>query len=163
MAERPSVILRESTGELTMKRERAAVRQEGFTVLETLIALTVLAIALLGLAQLVGISINQNAFARHNTVGIQLAQERLEQLRAQYNRELETGVSAATLASGSHGPVTVTLPASDRTGQQDREFLVSWTVGNAGGTRKSVSVTVTARNQNALQNKTITLNSLFSP
>lgn len=146
-----------------MKEQRETGRQEGFTVLETLIALTVLAIALLGLAQLVGISINQNAFARHNTVGIQLAQERLEQLRAQYNRELETGVTSANLAAGTYGPETVTLSASDRTGQRDREFLVSWTITPAGGTRKSVSVTVTARNQYALQTKTLTIHSLFSP
>jgi prepilin-type N-terminal cleavage/methylation domain-containing protein len=162
MVEHPRHILRASSGELNMKREQDT-RQEGFTVLETLIALTVLAIALLGLAQLVGISINQNAFSRHNTAGIQLAQEKLEQLKAQYNRELETGVAAADLVSASFGPETVTLAAPDYTGQRDREFLVSWTVADAGGARKSVSVTVTARNQNALQTKTITINSLFSP
>ncbi len=144
---------------------KTTVRQEckGFTLLETLIALMILAVALLGLAHLVGIAISQNAFARYTTVAIQVAQTKLEDLKSGYNAELESGTVYPDLTPGTHGPETVTLEAPSYTRQGSRQFLVSWEVTSSAGTRKTVAITVNPQVANAMQTKTITVTSLFSP
>jgi len=55
----------------------------GFTLIETIIAIGVLAGAIVSLAQLVAICTGTNAAAQHRTKSAWLAQQKIEQLRAE--------------------------------------------------------------------------------
>lgn len=135
----------------------------GFTLLETMVALVILAIALLGLAQLFGLATYQNGLARYGTMAITVAQGKLEELKGSYNQELETGNPSADLSAGSHGPDTVTLTAPSQSMQANWQFQVSWTVTDSSGNQKTIVLTVSPQFQNPLQTKTITITSHFSP
>ena len=54
---------------------------EGFSILEVLVAIAVLTVALVGLAQLCGVSMRANARAKDATYASLLAQQKMEQLR----------------------------------------------------------------------------------
>ena len=56
--------------------------EAGFTLAETLVATAILATSLVGLAQLLAISVSTNSSARANTFATVLAEQKLEQLRA---------------------------------------------------------------------------------
>lgn len=135
----------------------------GFSLIETMIAMAVLAVSLLGLAQLFGVALYQNSFARYNTMAITVGQGKLEQLKGLYNADLETGNSSSDLSNGTHGPESVILQAASSSNQGDWEFLVSWTVTSPSSAEKTVTVTVAPRYQNPLQTKTLSITSHFSP
>jgi len=62
--------------------ESTSVRRAGgFSLVEVLVATTLLAVALVGLAQLAGIAVRANTSARGTTFATMLAQQKLEQLR----------------------------------------------------------------------------------
>jgi len=124
-------------------------KNSGFTLIESMIALAVMAITLLGLGQLVSTAVRQNASTRFETMGVLIAQEKLEALRGEYNRELESETGSSDLTAGSHGPETLIMeaPAGSRMG--DSEFEVSWTVIIAGP-QKTVNVTVEPQVSNQL-------------
>ena len=124
-------------------------KDSGFTLIESMIALAVLAITLLGLGQLVSTAVRQNASTRFETMGVLIAQEKLEALRGEYNKELESETGSSDLTAGSHGPETLIMeaPAGSRMG--DSEFEVSWTVVIAGP-QKTVNVTVEPQVSNQL-------------
>ncbi len=54
---------------------------EGFSILEVLVAIAVLSVAVVGLAQLFGMSTRVNANAKNTTYASLLAQQKMEQLR----------------------------------------------------------------------------------
>ena len=56
-------------------------RQSGFTLIEVMIALVILAVGLLALATMQIVSIRSNAFSSEMTYATMLAQSRLEQIR----------------------------------------------------------------------------------
>ena len=53
-------------------------KQDGFTLIEVMVALTILAVGLLALALMQTTAIKANALSSHSTVATQLAQDRLE-------------------------------------------------------------------------------------
>ncbi len=128
-----------------------------------MIALAILSITMLGVIQLFGISIRQSSFARYNTLAVVVAQEKLEQLQAEYNYEWESGTPAATLTDGSHGPETVTLQAPAGSGTGDREFQVSWTVDVSGtNLSKTITASVAPVVANEFETKTLTMTAVFA-
>ena len=131
-----------------MKQSRIS-KDSGFTLIESMIALAVLAITLLGLGKLVSTAVRQNASTRFETMGVLIVQEKLEALRGEYNRELESDTGSSDLTAGSHGTETLIMeaPAGSRMG--DSEFEVSWTVTIAGS-QKTVNVTVEPQVSNQL-------------
>ncbi len=138
--------------------------QQGFSLIECMIALAILSITMLGVIQLFGISIRQSSFARYNTLAVVVAQEKLEQLQAEYNYEWETGAPAASLTDGPHGPETVTLQAPAGSGSGDREFEVSWDVDVSGtGLSKTVTATVAPDVANEFETKTLSMTAVFAP
>ena len=138
-------------------------RDKGFTLLETIFAMAVLAITFLSLAQLMAIAVQQNSFARFNSIGIGVARGQLEELNALYHNELSTGVPAQELQTGGYGPIDVVVEAPAGSGQGDRTFEVSWTVERGRGNQAEVIVTVNPKIQNPLQNKEVSISSRFSP
>lgn len=131
-----------------MKQSRIS-KDSGFTLIESMIALAVMAITLLGLGQLVSTAVRQNAATRFETMGVLIAQEKLEALRGEYNRELESETGSSDLTAGSHGPETLIMEAPAGSSMGDSEFEVSWTVTIAGS-QKTVNVTVEPQVSNQL-------------
>lgn len=105
-------------------------------MLETLMAILVMAAGLLVLAQLVGVAIQNNARARSGSVAIAVAQGQLEMLKAQYYRQLNTGVPEADLAATGDGQYHTVAPLQ----LGDRLFRVRWSVQDSAGARKTVTV-----------------------
>lgn len=56
--------------------------EQGFSLIEVLIAMVVLSIGLLGIAKLQGTAMTGNVFSRDGTVAVQLAEEMIERVRA---------------------------------------------------------------------------------
>jgi prepilin-type N-terminal cleavage/methylation domain-containing protein len=105
-------------------------RSAGFTLFETLVALTILAFALAGLSMLMIGNIKTGLEARRLTAAGALAQQKLEDLRA-VGYDAATSSSSNETLSESGGSTGVT------------PFTRSWTVatGTVSGT-KNVTVTV---------------------
>ena len=135
--------------------------ESGFTLIESMIALAVLAITLLGLVQVMSTAVRQNASTRFESMGVLIAQEKLEALRAEYNKDLEAETSSSYLTAGSHGPETMTMAAPTGSRMGDSEFEVSWTVTIAGP-QKTVNVIVEPQVSNQLTTD-LSLTTIFVP
>ena len=135
--------------------------ESGFTLIESMIALAVLAITLLGLVQVMSTAVRQNASTRFESMGVLIAQEKLEVLRAEYNKELEVETGSSDLTAGSHGPETMTMAAPTGSSMGDSEFEVSWTVTIAGP-QKTVNVIVEPQVSNQLTTD-LSLTTIFVP
>ncbi len=135
--------------------------ESGFTLIESMIALAVLAITLLGLVQVMSTAVRQNASTRFESMGVLIAQEKLEALRAEYNKELEAETGSSDLTAGSHGPETMIMEAPTGSRMGDSEFEVSWTVTIAGP-QKIVNVTVEPQVSNQLTTD-LSLTTIFVP
>ena len=136
--------------------------QTGFSLIESMIALTVLAITMLGLVQLYGVAIRTNSLARYSTMSLSVAQQQLEQLQTEFGNELDTGTASPNLTAGTHGPITMTLAAPPGSGSGDRVFEVNWRVAENGDT-KTVNVVVGPVNIDEFETKTLTMTTVFSP
>jgi len=135
----------------------------GFTLLESLIAILVLAIGLLGLASLLGIAITQSGTSREMTMATSVAVDQIERLKAVYNNDLKNSSNSADLTAGNHGPNTVRLAGAAGTNQGDYDFLVSWTVAN-NGMEKKITLTVEhPRVTDVVHNRTVQLVSYLAP
>ncbi len=142
-------------------RQSRISQEKGFTLIESMLAVAVLAISVLALGQLMSVAVRQNAVTRVETMSTALAQEKLETLRAVYNKELETETASDDLTAGSHGPQLRTMEAPTESSMGDSDFQVSWTVTIAG-TRKTVDVTVEPQGSNEL-NSDLHLTTILVP
>ena len=136
--------------------------QEGIGLLDSMIALVVLSVGLLALVQLMGTALNQSAFTQNNTMAAAVAQEKIEELRTAFTRELETRSALADLTDGSHGPQTVTLSSPGNSNMGDKQFRVTWNV-DISGKQKTVTGTVEPVVNNARQSETLVFTTVFSP
>ena len=57
--------------------------KQGFSIIEVLVATTVMAVGLAALAQLFALSVGVNTRARHTTMATVLARQKIEELRAE--------------------------------------------------------------------------------
>jgi len=73
---------RELQRSTVLARSRRAADPSGFSLIETLVAMTILAVGLTTLAQLFAMSVMTNASSRKTSVATLLAQQKVEQLRA---------------------------------------------------------------------------------
>lgn len=135
---------------------------QGFTLIESVIAMAILGITMLGLIQLFAIAIRQNSFVRNNTMAVVVAQQKLEELQTDYNRQLENGTPPAALT----GDLTVGLHASDpvtlESAGGNRQFQIEWTA-TPNGSSIEVEVTVSPAVVNDFESKTLSMTAVFSP
>ena len=116
--------------------------RQGFTLVEVLVAVTVLGVGILGLVGSSAMVTRMIGRGRHTTMATQVAQERLERLR---QRALSTATPCTALANGTQTATTDGLAES-------------WTVAGVGDLRTlaaSVTYNVTGGQ------RTITLNTII--
>lgn len=135
----------------------------GFTLIEAMIAMFILTVSLLALAQLMLVSLDKTQFTNYDTKAVNLAQAKLEELRAAFGGQIESGGDSQLLTTGTHGPETVNLPFPEDTLQGVRDFQISWQVTDLPSGRKSVSVTVTPLVANPRQSDAITITTYLAP
>lgn len=76
---------------------------KGFTLIEVLIAIAILAVGLLGMATLAGSIISYNQLAQHITTATALAQDKIEELRGSPYDAVAEGTESNIDASGGAG------------------------------------------------------------
>ncbi len=130
--------------------------------MDSMIALVVLSISLLALVQLMGTALNQSAFSQNNTMAAAVVQEKIEELRTAYTRELETRSASVDLTGGAHGPQTVTLSSPGHSNMGDKQFRVAWNV-DISGRQKTVTGTVEPVVENTRQSASLAFTTVFAP
>lgn len=104
-------------------------QSKGFTLIEVMIALVVLAVGLLALGTMQIVSIRANAFSSEMTYSTMLAQQQLETLK-------NLSFSDADLTVGIHD----TLPAIIEKGAS---YTVTWEVEDTTADMKTITMNVT--------------------
>ena len=115
--------------EFAIKQGLLVKRGEGFTLIEVMIALVILAVGLLGLTALQLTAIKSNAFSSEMTYATMLAQQHAEVLK---NRAYTDG----DLTAGSH---------TEMGSSKGVQYTITWTVtDNVPATdMKTIAITVT--------------------
>lgn len=87
-------------------------KEDGFTLLEVLVAMIIISIGILGLAPMLVVSMQGNQFSREVTDVAYIAQDRLEQLR---NQTVITPIPLYETTTGIKGIYTRAVNVSDQT------------------------------------------------
>lgn len=116
--------------------------QRGFTLLEVMITLVILAIGLLGLAGLQIIAIKGNSFGQQMTVASTMAQNQLEQMR-RGAVALGSSNDAVTDQNGITYTRTWTVtPNTPNTDMNTVNITVSWAGPTGSGTEATRNITL---------------------
>jgi type IV pilus modification protein PilV len=122
-------------------------KQSGFTLIEVMIALVILATGLLALMTMQIVSIKANAFSSEMTFSAMLAQQQLETLRNE-------GYAHTDLDAGHHAP-TGTSEIPDGKGGK---YAVTWdVVVDATTAMKTITLDVTWNSRRAGEDNTQTV------
>ena len=135
----------QTTLQLTQCREAASRNDSGFTILETAIALVLMAIVGLGVAPLFAYSVKNNVSAGDRELAMAVAQQKLEQLRnvafTDASLTAVSGSSAALKRAGRTYTVATTITDSN--------------VINGQATTKTINIKVTPNSDSATWATTI--------
>ena len=115
----------------------------GFSLIEVLIALVILAVGLLGLALFQTTAIKGNAIASKWTVATELAQDRIERFRHVGWDNIASSAAGGFTAGPPAQPVYASLPgaAGDNTIVRGTQYYRVWQVGsNATNSLKTITV-----------------------
>jgi len=117
---------------------------KGFSLIEIVIALLILAVCLLGLAGLMATTLRNTSFGGHLTEAATFAQDKLEQLRAAPWASILTG-------------------ADTRTGSTGINYSRSWAVADtAGGDQRWITITINWADPTKSTNRSVSLRSMVS-
>ena len=123
---------------------KLSMRSKGFSLVEVVIALFILAISLLALAGLMVSTTRNNSFGGHMTEAATIVQDKLEQLRGSPWASIIAGADTAVGATGI-------------------SYARSWTVAaNPTGDQRWVTITVNWTDPTAKSNHTINVRSVVS-
>ena len=152
-------------------RWRDVQATDGFTLIETLIAMLIMTFGLLAAGQMIYVAVGSASLARSKGSAAVVAQDKLEFLAARYSRDK----SAADLTEGNHGPERVEI-LNPAVNNALNRFNVAWVVSTVSDPRagkvidaRQVVVTVTpinaanAANLKAGFNKVVVVSAIFSP
>ena len=112
--------------------------QRGFTMIEVMIAIVLLAVATTGLVGLFRIQTGASSFSRHATEATELAQDKLEFLRTQAANAAsgsEPGLTSLGKTGGGYDRSWTVVPSTTFT---DYAVTVSW---DESGTPRSIRLT----------------------
>ena len=145
--------------EFAIKQGLLVKRSEGFTLLEVMIALVIMAVGLLGLAALQLVAVKSNAFSSEMTYATMLAQQHAEGLKSLPFTDGNLTAGSHTAMGSSKGvQYTVTWNVTDNIPTTDMKSVnvtVQWLSlrqGTAGQTAQQQ--TVTASLQTIIRNQT---------
>jgi prepilin-type N-terminal cleavage/methylation domain-containing protein len=115
------------------RRAPAVTGQAGFTIVELLVALTVLLIGITGLLSLQVTAMQSTSFSRHATEAAVLAEDRMEELRTAPAEMILAGAAFCPDGdpSGVPGPCAERLDTSGRP-DDDGLFFRRWTAVQGG-------------------------------
>ena len=154
-----------------MSISACSTREQGFTLIEMMIALAFLAFGLLATSQLLYLAASSASLARSKSTAGIAAQNMIESLGAAYRQN----ASSADLALGSHGPLQIQVvnPTDDSILNR---YDVRWTVENIPDPRpgKVINARMVRIKVNPVQdggadnnrvgfNKTLNVATVFSP
>ncbi len=118
---------------------RAIAEPQGFTLLEILIAVAILAIGLLAVASMGTIVIKSNAASNRLSIASTLVQDKLEEIRAtHYTNVTSTPLAMVTSTPWASRQVVVT-PDTPIPGTKKIDVTVSWTDVSGNGHGVSLS------------------------
>jgi type IV pilus assembly protein PilV len=130
-------------------------RQEGFTLIELMVALTVLLIGLLGIMGIVTVSLKNSSYSRHGTEAAILAEDKLEELRTQTNLAIGALPTEVTLDA------TGAVNSNPGQGIYTRSATVNLNTGSTFGDYLEIQVTVSwaegTESDNTASTRSITL------
>jgi type IV pilus assembly protein PilV len=113
----------------TLRQQSKLSKCEGFTLIEVMIALVILAVGLLALATMQIVSIRTNAFSTEMTYATMLAQQQLEILR-------NLAYNDPNLDPGTHQLPPVI-------GDKGASYTVEWDVDTSVANMKEITIDVT--------------------
>ena len=116
--------------------------QEGFTLIETIVAIIIITTGLLMLAHLMMVSIVMHERSESDLKSVQLAQGKMETLKAQFSNYMNSGDLPGDLAAGFHGPESVMISTEEYDTQNYLYFNLSWSVTDMTGGAKQITLSV---------------------
>jgi type IV pilus assembly protein PilV len=133
----------------THRKNSIMKERSGFTLIEVMIALTILAVGLLALATMQIVSIRGNAFSTEMTYATMLAQGKLEQLRNMPYDSITSITEPISATATSKGiPYTIQRTVNDNSPATDMKqitLVVLWTGAPAGPDKTGGQTTVQFR------------------
>lgn len=124
-------------------------RQRGFTLMETLAAIIVLSIGLLGMAALMSNMMTGGARSRYMSEAAMLASEKLEDLERYPAADANVAVTSGTIAGSLSSDITATVTSNGSTDSVDYfdTIQLSATGGNIGRIQNQIkNIGATTRN-----------------
>ncbi|MFP4477332.1 MAG: prepilin-type N-terminal cleavage/methylation domain-containing protein [Desulfatibacillaceae bacterium] len=114
------------------EQESGSAREHGFSIIEILIAMSILSIGLLALAQMQVLALNKSTEVNRRNRAIVVAQDRIEQVVSTPYEDLDdlAGTDSVTIQDYGTFSVQTTVGADTGVSYRDIAVEVSWTEGD---------------------------------